>query len=86
VRLGRRARLVLGMSANRAGVVSIELLRRKRVLSRSTRTVGEGASARRVRLPKRLRPGRLTLRVVFTVAGAAEPQSAKYRIRFVRRA
>jgi plastocyanin len=85
-RLGKgRRHLVLGVATDRPGRLSIQLMRGERVVAGLQRSIQAGSAARRLRLPRKVRPGRYTLRVSFTRQGAAWAATGAAKIAFVAR-
>jgi plastocyanin len=65
----RAKSLPLTLSTDAAGKVSVALVRSGRVLAKGTKTVGEGTTAYKLKLPRKAKAGRYTLKVTFKPAG-----------------
>jgi plastocyanin len=79
-----RRKLVLGVATEQAGELSIELVRKGRVIARSKKLIAAGSGKHRLRLPRRVRAGRYSLKVSFEKAGAGWAARGGAKIRFVR--
>jgi hypothetical protein len=82
VKLGGRS-ILLGVTADKPGRLSLSLLKGTRTKARSSALLKQGASFRRLRLPKGLRPGKHVLKVAFTPQGAQKAVTLRLAITFV---
>ena len=84
-RLGSgRRNLVIGTTADRAGMLSLKLVRKGRVIATFKRAIEAGSAKRKLRLPRKPRVGRYTLTVSFSAGEAQAAATRSYRIKFVR--
>lgn len=81
VRAGRS--LLLGVTTDKAGRLSLGLARGKRTFARASAALKGGAGRARVSVPKRLRPGRHVLTVAFKPAGAKRAITVKLAVTVV---
>jgi hypothetical protein len=79
----RRRSLVLGVATEQPGRLSIQLVRKGRVVAKMQRSIAAGSAARSLRLPRGMRAGRYALRVSFTKQGAAWAATGAAKITFV---
>ena len=79
-----RRNLVIGTTADRAGVLSLQLVRKGRVIAAFKRSIEAGSAKRKLRLPRKPRVGRYTLKVSFSAGEAQAAATRSYRIEFVR--
>jgi plastocyanin len=84
-RLGTSRRLVLGVATERAGRLSLTLVRRGRVIAGVDAKVKPGLALRKLLLPRKLRAGRYAVKALFTPAGASAAEARRATIRFVKR-
>ncbi len=69
-KLKARARsLPLTLSTDTPGRVSVALVRSGKVLARGSKTIGEGTTAYKLKLPRKAKGGRYTLKVTFKPSG-----------------
>ena len=71
VRLGKAKQLVLGAQAEQAGVLTLRLMRGKKVYSRLTVGLSAGETKQRLRLPKGLKPGTYVVKITYKAKGAS---------------
>jgi len=71
VRIGRAKQIVLGAHTEQAGVLTLRLVRGKKVYSRLTVGLSPGDTKQRLRLPKGLKAGTYAVKITFKPAGAS---------------
>jgi hypothetical protein len=81
-RLGRRS-ILLGVTADKPGRLTLSLLKGKTTRARSSAPLKQGVSFRRLHLPKGLSAGKHVLKVAFTPKGATRAVTLKLAITFV---
>jgi hypothetical protein len=65
----RAKSLPLTLTTDTAGKVNVALVRSGRVLAKGSRSIGEGTTAYKLKLPRKAKGGRYTLKVTFKPAG-----------------
>ena len=81
---GRRRSFLLGVTANRAGLLRLKLVKGRRVRSRTSAVLAAGSKTQRMRLPKGMKPGRHALKVSFTPAGSSRAVTTSLGIGFTK--
>jgi hypothetical protein len=71
IRLGKVRQLVVAANASQAGRLTLRLTRGKKVYSRLSVGLSAGKTKQRLRLPRRLKAGIYTVKIVFKASGAA---------------
>jgi len=69
--IGRVRQLVVAANASQAGRLTLSLTRGGKVYSRLSVGLSAGKTKQRLRLPRRLKPGTYTVKIVFKASGAA---------------
>ena len=80
----KRRPLAVDLTTRRGGRLLLRLVRRGQVVARLQTSVKAGLSARRVKLPRRLRAGRYALEFSFLPAGATDPITGRKKVKFVK--
>ena len=81
---GRRRSFLLGVTADRAGLLKLKLVKGRRVRSRASAVLAAGSKTQRIRLPRGMKPGRHALKVSFTPAGSSRAVITALRIGFTK--
>jgi hypothetical protein len=84
VRLGRLRQLLLHARTEQAGVLTLRLVRGKRVYASRTVRLAPGESKQRLRLPTRLKHGSYTVKIAFRPTGVEWTAAGTARIAFQR--
>ena len=80
----KRRPLAVDLTTRRSGRLLLRLVRRGQVVARLQTSVRSGLSAKRLRLPRKLRAGTYALEYSFLPANAADPITGRKKVKFVK--
>ena len=80
----KRRALPVDLTTRRSGRILLRLVRRGQVVARLQTSVRSGLSAKRLRLPRKLRAGTYALEYSFLPANAADPITGRKKVKFVK--
>lgn len=80
----KRRPLAVDLTTRRSGRLLLRLVRRGQVVARLQTSLRSGLSAKRLRLPRKLRAGTYKLEYSFLPANAADPITGRKKVKFVK--
>jgi plastocyanin len=82
-----KGKLPIALTADSAGKVSVALVRNGRILVRGSKSIAEGAASYKLKLPRKAKAGRHTLKVTFKpTGGEASTETLKIKLTGKRKA